>query len=640
MKLANLSVSSKLAVLLGSAGFLIVAVAVSMLMMLTNQHKKTMVITEIDMPAIKGMMDTQVAVLELRRYEKDILLNLQNQEKINEYEKKWSEQITLLKQLANATTALAIPDAQKQQVGNVLTALATYESGMKTMITDIKAGKFSDLNSAMTEVDKFKNAIRSAGTQASEAAQQLTTLARQDVSAANKTLMTTKVVMAAFVAISLVILCLAGWWISRQLTLPLKDAARIAQAVANGDLTQSLSIKSNDEIGQLGQAFNHMIDSLKKLVAEVRNGMDHVASASQQIVLGNLDLSSRTEQQASSLEQTAASMEQFTTSVQSNADAAREASNFVQNASMVAQRGGEVVGQVVSTMGEIEASSKKINDIIGVIDGIAFQTNILALNAAVEAARAGEQGRGFAVVASEVRNLAQRSASAAKEIKGLIQESVSKVGEGSRLVGDAGETMADIVRSVQSVTEIMNRISSASAEQSSGISQVNQAVGQLDQMTQQNAALVEQASAAAGSLKEQAGKLVSAVAFFKLSNIIESSVLPVTVPKAEIARPVTISERKVENKATVMQKTGNSSAPKSTLTPKTTEKNKKQNIASTIKSPEDKPVAAEETATASKNESQTLARRETDIPKAPAQVSIKKDSKGSKAAAEDDWEEF
>jgi methyl-accepting chemotaxis protein len=640
MKLANLSVSSKLAVLLGSAGFLIVAVAVSMLMMLTNQHKKTMVITEIDMPAIKGMMDTQVAVLELRRYEKDILLNLQNQEKINEYEKKWSEQITLLKQLANATTALAIPDAQKQQVGNVLTALATYESGMKTMITDIKAGKFSDLNSAMTEVDKFKNAIRSAGTQASEAAQQLTTLARQDVSAANKTLMTTKVVMAAFVAISLVILCLAGWWISRQLTLPLKDAARIAQAVANGDLTQSLSIKSNDEIGQLGQAFNHMIDSLKKLVAEVRNGMDHVASASQQIVLGNLDLSSRTEQQASSLEQTAASMEQFTTSVQSNADAAREASNFVQNASMVAQRGGEVVGQVVSTMGEIEASSKKINDIIGVIDGIAFQTNILALNAAVEAARAGEQGRGFAVVASEVRNLAQRSASAAKEIKGLIQESVSKVGEGSRLVGDAGETMADIVRSVQSVTEIMNRISSASAEQSSGISQVNQAVGQLDQMTQQNAALVEQASAAAGSLKEQAGKLVSAVAFFKLSNIIESTVLPVTVPKAEIARPVTISERKVENKATVMQKTGNSSAPKSTLTPKTTEKNKKQNIASTIKSPEDKPVAAEETATANKNESQTLARRETDIPKAPAQVSIKKDSKGSKAAAEDDWEEF
>ena len=640
MKLANLSVSSKLAVLLGSAGFLIVAVAVSMLMMLTNQHKKTMVITEIDMPAIKGMMDTQVAVLELRRYEKDILLNLQNQEKINEYEKKWSEQITLLKQLANATTALAIPDAQKQQIGNVLTALATYESGMKTMITDIKAGKFSDLNSAMTEVDKFKNAIRSAGTQASEAAQQLTTLSRQDVSAANKTLMTTKVVMAAFVAISLVILCLAGWWISRQLTLPLKDAARIAQAVANGDLTQSLSIKSNDEIGQLGQAFNHMIDSLKKLVAEVRNGMDHVASASQQIVLGNLDLSSRTEQQASSLEQTAASMEQFTTSVQSNADAAREASNFVQNASMVAQRGGEVVGQVVSTMGEIEASSKKINDIIGVIDGIAFQTNILALNAAVEAARAGEQGRGFAVVASEVRNLAQRSASAAKEIKGLIQESVSKVGEGSRLVGDAGETMADIVRSVQSVTEIMNRISSASAEQSSGISQVNQAVGQLDQMTQQNAALVEEASAAAGSLKEQAGKLVSAVAFFKLSNIIESTVLPVTVPKAEIARPVTISERKVENKATVMQKTGNSSAPKSTLTPKTTEKNKKQNIASTIKSPEDKPVAAEETATANKNESQTLARRETDIPKAPAQVSIKKDSKGSKAAAEDDWEEF
>ena len=329
----------------------------------------------------------------------------------------------------------------------------------------------------------------------------------------------TKLITSLGVAalLSLVVSVLIAWRLSRAISSPMKNAVEFAQRVAAGDLTCKVEIHGRDEASQVLEAMLKMQSSLAEVVSRVKVGMDKVASASEEIASGNADLSLRTEQAASSLEETAASMEEFTSSIQANAESAKDANRLVGNAYETAARGGEVVGQVVSTMGEIEASSKKINDIIGVIDGIAFQTNILALNAAVEAARAGEQGRGFAVVASEVRNLAQRSASAAKEIKGLIQESVSKVGEGSRLVGDAGETMADIVRSVQSVTDIMNRISSASAEQSSGISQVNQAIAQMDQMTQKNAALVEQSAAAADGMHEEARHLRQMVDKFRLN---------------------------------------------------------------------------------------------------------------------------
>jgi methyl-accepting chemotaxis protein len=264
------------------------------------------------------------------------------------------------------------------------------------------------------------------------------------------------------------------------------------------------------------QALKDMNDSLVRIVGEVRNGTDTIASASGQIAAGNLDLSGRTEQQAGSLEETAASMEQLTATVKQNADNARQANQLAVAASGVAVRGGSVVAEVVGTMGAINASSRKIVDIIGVIDGIAFQTNILALNAAVEAARAGEQGRGFAVVAAEVRNLAQRSAAAAKEIKTLIGDSVDKVEEGSKQVAEAGKTMDEIVDSVKRVTDIMAEISAASQEQTSGIEQINQAIMQMDQVTQQNAALVEQAAAAAASLQEQASNLSQGVSVFKL----------------------------------------------------------------------------------------------------------------------------
>ncbi|WDZ96826.1 methyl-accepting chemotaxis protein [Herbaspirillum sp. WKF16] len=292
-------------------------------------------------------------------------------------------------------------------------------------------------------------------------------------------------------------------------------AADIAQKIAQGDLTVEVEVGDQDKTSMLF-AMKQMRDALTRIVAQVRHGTDTIATASGEIARGNLDLSSRTEQQASSLEETASSMEELTSTVKQNADNARQANQLASSASSVASEGGQVVQQVVDTMGSINASSRKIVDIIGVIDGIAFQTNILALNAAVEAARAGEQGRGFAVVASEVRTLAQRSASAAKEIKQLIDDSVAKVDTGSKLVAQAGGTMDQVVASVRQVTDIVAEISASSREQSEGIEQINQAVLQMDQVTQQNAALVEEAAAAAQSLQDQADSLQQIVSIFRI----------------------------------------------------------------------------------------------------------------------------
>ena len=317
----------------------------------------------------------------------------------------------------------------------------------------------------------------------------------------------------------LVIAAIAGMGVmlARKIVNALNEAVKIAQTVAAGDLTTRIEVTSKDETGQLLQALKDMSGSLVKIVGEVRSGTDTIATASGQIASGNLDLSSRTEQQASALEETASSMEELTGTVKQNADNARQANGLAVLASEVAVKGGAVVSQVVDTMSSINDSAKKIVDIIGVIDGIAFQTNILALNAAVEAARAGEQGRGFAVVASEVRSLAQRSAAAAKEIKTLIDDSVEKVGTGSKLVQQAGATMDEVVASVKRVTDIVGEISAASQEQSTGIEQVNQAITQMDDVTQQNAALVEEAAAASQSLQDQAAHLAQVVSVFKLA---------------------------------------------------------------------------------------------------------------------------
>nr|WP_034341122.1 methyl-accepting chemotaxis protein [Herbaspirillum sp. B39] len=339
-------------------------------------------------------------------------------------------------------------------------------------------------------------------------------------------------------AVAVLAAILLGYLMVRSIVKPLNEAVRVAENVAAGDLTTRIEPHSRDETGQLMAALRKMNDNLVDIVSGVRRSTDSIATASGEIASGNMDLSSRTEQQAGSLEETASAMEEMTSTVRQNADNARQANQLAATASEVALQGGEIVGRVVTTMEEINQSSRKIVDIIGVIDGIAFQTNILALNAAVEAARAGEQGRGFAVVASEVRSLAQRSAAAAKEIKGLISDSVAKVEGGSLLVAEAGHTMEQVVSSVRSVTDIVGEISAASVEQSTGIEEINRAVGQMDESTQQNAALVEQAAAAAGALQDQAANLATAISIFKLAQGPQVTVAAPAKPAAPVRSPV------------------------------------------------------------------------------------------------------
>lgn len=334
----------------------------------------------------------------------------------------------------------------------------------------------------------------------------------------------------------LIAVFISAFFLLRAISHPLREMLSQFDEIGKGDLSNRISVMSKDEMGLLLNGLESMRQSLVQTVTVVRQGSASIALSSAEIATGNMDLSGRTEQQAASLEETASSMEELTSTVQQNADNARQGNALAQTASEVARKGGQVVGDVVHTMSSIKDSSKKIVDIIGVIDSIAFQTNILALNAAVEAARAGEQGRGFAVVASEVRNLAQRSASAAKEIKTLIDDSVNKVDVGTRLVDDAGKTMNEIVNSIKGVADIMAEITLASAEQSDGISQVNIAITKMDEATQQNAALVEQAAAAAGSMEEQASKLNLAVSIFKLD---------ISDSKTAVAKPATKSASSV-----------------------------------------------------------------------------------------------
>ena len=393
--------------------------------------------------------------------------------------------------------------------------------------------------------------------------------------AAQATYQNAKWLIIAISAASLALGSLVAWWLTRSITRPLGEAVAVAQRVAAGDLTAQIDATRTDEAGQLLAALKQMNDSLVKVVGNVRQASDSISTGSTEIAAGNQDLSARTEQQASALEQTAASMEELGATVRQNADNAKQANQLAQSASTVAVRGGDAVGQVVQTMKGINESSRKIADIISVIDGIAFQTNILALNAAVEAARAGEQGRGFAVVASEVRSLAQRSADAAKEIKALISASVERVEQGTVQVDQAGATMTEVVSSIKRVTDIMAEISAASAEQSAGVAQVGDAVTEMDKTTQQNAALVEQSAAAAESLKTQAQQLVRAVAVFKLAG--PGGAAPramIAPPPPKAALPSAPVERRGPNRATnVVRPAFNPPAPKRDSAPLESAKN-------------------------------------------------------------------
>jgi methyl-accepting chemotaxis protein len=422
--------------------------------------------------------------------------------------------VAQISELQKKLKALPKSDAEQALMDKIAVArTALLDSSAK--ITKLKEG--GDLEGARAEASKnFTGAAApylaalADFVKLQEAGEQQV---REQIAASRQTTLTIAEVVITLIVLGMV----AGTaWMVRSIRSPLREAVALADSIAAGDLSQRRTVTRGDEMGDLIRALLAMSQALSRTVGQVRVSADSIQTASAEIAIGNTDLSQRTEQTASSLQQTASSMEQLTGTVRQSAYAASQANQLASSATQIAQRGGAVVSQVVSTMEEINGSSKKIADIIGVIDGIAFQTNILALNAAVEAARAGEQGRGFAVVAGEVRLLAQRSAEAAREIKSLIGASVEKVESGTRLVADAGSTMTEIVVSVQRVTDILGEISAATAEQSAGIGQVNGAVGQLDQMTQQNAALVEESAAAAGSLQQQAAGLASLVATFKL----------------------------------------------------------------------------------------------------------------------------
>jgi methyl-accepting chemotaxis protein len=330
-----------------------------------------------------------------------------------------------------------------------------------------------------------------------------------------------------------------AWMLVRAIMVPLERAVSVANRIADGELDNRIEIERNDELGKLLGALRNMTEKLSGIVGDVRTASDAVGSSAREIASGNDDLSQRTQEQASALEESASSMEEMTSTVKQNADNARQANQLAMGARDQAEQGGQVVSKAVAAMNEINASSRKIADIISVIDEIAFQTNLLALNAAVEAARAGEQGRGFAVVAAEVRNLAQRSAGAAKEIKDLIQDSVEKVKTGSGLVDESGKTLTEIVDSVKKVTDIVAEIAAASQEQSVGIEQVNKAITQMDEVTQQNAALVEEAAAASRSMEEQARRLVETMGFFRVGAAVARSATPAPAPVAQAARPTT-----------------------------------------------------------------------------------------------------
>jgi methyl-accepting chemotaxis protein len=435
-----------------------------------------------------------------------------DQVQIAELKKDAEDHSNAFLEAVNNMESAQVNDNIKQEVAKVRPYMGVY-LGSATTFIELAS---TDVGAALNRFSEFTIAFKSLGVEMGLLSNLIEESSNQTQSSASTNL--AKVVILIVALSAWVILLALAFFFGRSIIRPLNNAIEIARHVADGDLTSRIEVRSRDETGQLMQALKDMNTSLGDIVGEVRITTDSITTAAQQIAAGNGDLSQRTEQQASSLEETASSMEELTSTVKQNAENAKQANQLAANASDIAVKGGLAVGEVVQTMASISTSSKKIVDIISVIEGIAFQTNILALNAAVEAARAGEQGRGFAVVATEVRNLAQRSAAAAKEITTLISDSVDKVEIGSKQVDRAGTTMSEIVTAVKRVTDIMAEITAASNEQSAGIEQVNQAIIQMDEVTQQNAALVEQAAAAAEAMQEQAGTLMEAVSIFKLEN--------------------------------------------------------------------------------------------------------------------------
>jgi methyl-accepting chemotaxis protein len=534
----NLTIKSRLIFIIGLLSVFLLCIGLLGLYGISNSNEGMRTIYE-DRTAPLGQVADIEALLLTNRLDIAVALVTPTHEVIRERTADVEKNIDTITKTWDAYMATYLtPDEKKLAEKFADDRKKFVVTGLKPTVAALRAGDIKEANRLVVEV--IRPTYKPVGEGIAALKQLQLDVAEQEYEKGQTSYGTIRTITISAIIFGVGLSIWIGFVLIRAIVNPINEAVALANAVASGDLTSKIESNTNDETGLLLQALKSMNDNLVKLVGNVRASADSITTGAGEIAAGNADLSQRTEEQASSLEETAASMEELTSTVKQNAENAKQANQLAKGASEIAMKGGEVVGQVVGTMSSINDSSRKIVDIISVIDGIAFQTNILALNAAVEAARAGEQGRGFAVVAAEVRNLAQRSAAAAKEIKTLIGDSVGKVEDGTRLVDEAGKTMAEIVNAVKRVTDIMSEISAASMEQSTGIEQVNQAVTQMDEVTQQNAALVEEAAAAAESVEEQAQLLTEAVGIFKLDNstVVQHQARRVAAPSHQPSKPM------------------------------------------------------------------------------------------------------
>jgi methyl-accepting chemotaxis protein len=513
MHIANLRIGTRLALGFGFLCLALVFMVGQGVVMLGRVNEGTDTIVNMRMPRVAMTTRMLGEVNDISIALRDLLLSDDGADRAQQIEEVLSSRKELDTVLAQLDGLLVYPQA-RAVLAQEVQLNARYTQGQQELMRLIASGNAAGARAYMkTTLRPLLADYKAAIDQQIRIQADLAQETAQDAQAMYSR---TRVLMIVLGAVILAVACALAWRITASITRPLRRALDVATAVAAGDLTTRVEVDSKCEVGQLLGALKRMNENLVATVSTVRGGTEAMSHASDEVAAGNRDLSARTEEQASALEETASSMEELTSTVKQNADNARQANTLAATASGVATRGGEVIEQVVDTMAQIHAASSRIVDIIGVIDGIAFQTNILALNAAVEAARAGEQGRGFAVVAGEVRSLAHRSAAAAREIKALIDDSSVKVEAGSTLVREAGSTMGEIVSSVRRVTDILGEITAASLEQSAGIEQINQAIMQMDDMTQQNAALVEEAAAASQAMRDQGARLLDAVAVFRI----------------------------------------------------------------------------------------------------------------------------
>jgi methyl-accepting chemotaxis protein len=513
----DLKIAHKLNVAFAIVLLFIAALGVFSVSQLASVNQSSTVMATNWLPSIRALSKMALTMSRTRSFDLQHLLT-KDAKDLEYVETRATEQLAKLSEQTTQYGTFVSEPREKELYPEIQKSVAAFVALHERMVALSREGKKEEAEKLMKE--ESTPIYRKTISQIEELIDMNNNGANESNTAADRTYVDSRLAIGS--AVALCILCgfILSWWLARQVSRPLNKALAVARQVAEGDLSAEIESSGKDETGQLLDALKTMNQNLQKIVCEVRLGTDTITTASSEIASGNMDLSSRTEQQAGALEETASAMEEMTSTVRQNADNARQANQLAVSASAIAQAGGNVVGQVVETMGAINDSSRKIVEIISVIDSIAFQTNILALNAAVEAARAGEQGRGFAVVAAEVRTLAQRSAAAAHEIKALIDDSVSKVDSGSKLVNEAGATMSQVVSSVKQVSDIVAEITAASEEQRQGIDQINTAITHMDETTQQNAALVEEAAAAANSLQDQATQLSRTVSIFKLDSVV------------------------------------------------------------------------------------------------------------------------